>query len=206
MPDKYQWINGRKFTRDDKTGYYQNSSLRIRAHRYVWELNYGKIPDGYDIHHKDGDKSNNDISNLELITRSDHMRLHGAQLTEEQKAERRRNLIENAGPRAAEWHKSSEGREWHRDHYEKMKASLHRKKTMTCENCGKEFVARDNGRTRFCSNACKSAWRRKSGVDDVERVCPVCGKTFKINKYSKQKACSRSCANKLSWERRRKQC
>lgn len=206
MSDKYQWINGRKFTRDDKTGYYLNSSLRIRAHRYVWELNYGKIPDGYDIHHKDGDKSNNDISNLELITRSEHMRLHGAQLTEEQRAERRRNLVENAGPRAAEWHKSEEGRLWHAKHLEEMGGSVCKKKTFICEMCSKEFVASDNGRTRFCSNACKSAWRRKSGVDDVERVCPACGKTFKINKYSKQKTCSRSCANKLSWERRRKQC
>ena len=35
------WFNGIKFTKDDKTGYYLNSSIRKRLHRYVWELHYG---------------------------------------------------------------------------------------------------------------------------------------------------------------------
>lgn len=206
MAEKYQWFNGLKFTRDDKSGYYRNGTVMERLHRYVWCFYNGPIPKGYEVHHIDLDKSNNDISNLALLTRSEHHRIHAAAITDEQLERMRKNLAENARPKASEWHRSEEGREWHRDHYEKMKASLRRKKAMTCENCGKEFVACDNGHTRFCSNACKSAWRRKSGVDNVERVCPVCGKTFKINKYSKQKTCSRSCANKLSWERRRKQC
>ena len=206
MAEKYQWFNGLKFTRDDKSGYYRNGTVMERLHRYVWCFYNGPIPKGYEVHHIDLDKSNNDISNLALLTRSEHHRIHAAAITDEQLEQMRKNLAENARPKASEWHRSEEGREWHRDHYEQMKASLHRKKTMTCENCEKEFVACDNGHTRFCSNACKSAWRRKSGVDDVERVCQVCGKTFKINKYSKKKTCSRSCANKLSWERRRKQC
>ena len=58
------WFNGIKFTKDDKTGYYLNSSIRKRLHRYVWELHYGEIPEGYHIHHIDFDKSNNDISNF----------------------------------------------------------------------------------------------------------------------------------------------
>ena len=52
------WFNGIKFTKDDKTGYYLNSSIRKRLHRYVWELHYGEIPEGYHIHHIDFDKSN----------------------------------------------------------------------------------------------------------------------------------------------------
>lgn len=45
------------------------SKLRVRRPRYIWEQNYGAIPQGYVIYHKDGNTSNDDINNLELITR-----------------------------------------------------------------------------------------------------------------------------------------
>lgn len=45
-------------------------------HRLVWEKYYGKIPDGYQIHHIDFNKTNNDISNLQLVTPLEHKRIH----------------------------------------------------------------------------------------------------------------------------------
>lgn len=33
-------------------------------HRLVYEDAHGKIPDGYHVHHKDGNKINNVLSNL----------------------------------------------------------------------------------------------------------------------------------------------
>lgn len=45
-------------------------------HRIVWEEHYGKIPEGMQIHHIDGDKTNNNISNLQLVTTIEHKRLH----------------------------------------------------------------------------------------------------------------------------------
>jgi hypothetical protein len=36
-------------------------------HRVIWQLANGTIPDGYVVHHKDHDKTNNNISNLELV-------------------------------------------------------------------------------------------------------------------------------------------
>ena len=70
-------------------------------------------------------------------------------------------------------------------------------KEFECEYCKKKYKAINNNTNRFCSNKCKSAWRRKSGIDDVEKVCEICGSKFKTNKYSKTKTCSRSCANRL---------
>lgn len=46
-------------------------------HRLIWEDYHGKkIPEGYVIHHKDYNPLNNDISNLELRTLSEHRSLH----------------------------------------------------------------------------------------------------------------------------------
>jgi hypothetical protein len=50
--------------------------------------------------------------------------------------------------------------------------------------------------SRFCSNKCKSRWRRRSGLDDVERICEYCGKAFKVNKYKPTKYCSSLCASR----------
>lgn len=41
-----------------------------KAHRVIWLLRVGDIPDGMQINHIDGIKDNNDIKNLELVTPS----------------------------------------------------------------------------------------------------------------------------------------
>jgi len=54
-------------------------SPRIYLHRVILENSLGRILDdskGEEAHHKDGDPSNNDISNLELTTHSDHQKGH----------------------------------------------------------------------------------------------------------------------------------
>ena len=48
----------------------------IKQHRLVWIVNHGPIPEGYIIHHKDGNRANNTITNLELTTPSQHSRNH----------------------------------------------------------------------------------------------------------------------------------
>ena len=54
------WLNGR----DNK------------VHILVWEKQNRIKPKGYDIHHKDFDKSNYHIENLELLSFSDHKKVH----------------------------------------------------------------------------------------------------------------------------------
>ena len=50
---------------------------RTPLHHLVWEKHYNKkVPKGYHIHHKDKNKVNNDINNLQLISASEHSRLH----------------------------------------------------------------------------------------------------------------------------------
>lgn len=199
-------FNGNHYVRDDETGYYlchDGYGSGHRLHRDVWEFHNGKIPKGYDIHHKDHNKSNNSIDNLQLLENRKHKKLHGTELTEGERERLRQNVINNAVPAAVKWHKSEEGKEWHNKHYKDTKDKLRQKATFICKYCGKEFETIKNGHNKFCSNNCKSAYRAKSGVDDVEKVCEFCGKPFITNKYSKGKYCSLSCGKKAYWKNKR---
>lgn len=200
MADKFQYVDGLKFTRDEKTGYYLNSTIKKRMHRYVWEKCFGEIPDGFVVHYIDEDKSNNDINNLTLMSTEKHSKLHA--IERHSKINDYSNL-DKIRPLTKKWHSSKEGYKWHKKHYEKTKELLHEKKQFKCDNCGKRFVAVDNGHTRFCSNACKSSYRRKSGVDDIVKECIICGKEFISNKYHKTETCSKSCASKLAYQNRK---
>lgn len=49
----------------------------VSLHRYVMECHLGHpIPEDHVVHHKDGDRLNNDICNLELMTYEAHARHH----------------------------------------------------------------------------------------------------------------------------------
>lgn len=197
---QYQTFNGEYFGLDEKSGYWQNTKTRERMHRYVWKHYYGDIPKGFHIHHLDGDKSNNDISNLAMVSPKAHANIHKETRSQETWDKLRENC-DRIRPLTKAWHASEEGHNWHKEHYENTKDKLHAEREFVCENCGKPFTAVGNGLNRFCCNACKSAWRRKSGVDDIELTCPVCGKVFKTNKYSGNKTCSRECGRKARWSK-----
>lgn len=202
MKEKCQYFNGKKYTLDEKSGYYLNSTEHKRLHRAVWEYYNGGIPSGYHIHHIDGNKENNHIDNLMMLDPCEHLRLHGAKLTDEQIEWKRENLKKKARPKANEWHGSADGKEWHRQH---AKAMGFGKKQIecVCEQCGKPFVAKDTGKNRFCSNKCKTKWRWAAGVDNEKRRCVICGAEYETNKYSRVKTCSDLCHRKLIWRNRR---
>lgn len=48
----------------------------VELHRFVWTEHYGEIPKNCVIHHKDENKLNWNISNLECLSRNDHVRKH----------------------------------------------------------------------------------------------------------------------------------
>jgi hypothetical protein len=69
------WINkaGYKILEIKRLG----KVIRIREHRYVMEQHLGrKLRKGEDVHHIDGNKLNNNISNLQVLSKSDHTKLH----------------------------------------------------------------------------------------------------------------------------------
>jgi len=71
-----QEFDGKKFTLRN-TGYFgSTTNERTLLHRYKWEYYNGKIPKGWDIHHKDENKWNNEISNFECLPKADHARIY----------------------------------------------------------------------------------------------------------------------------------
>lgn len=194
-------FDGKTYRRDKRTGYYLASKgddgRRKRLHIAVWERHNGPVPDGHHIHHADHDKANNEIGNLQCMTVSEHLSHHAQSMTEEQRDAKRKRLIENAVPKAIEWHRSEEGRAWHREHGLTVFGELE-PLDYVCTNCGRLFKSKkrySESQNRFCCNNCKSAYRRKMGYDDVEIVCEVCGETFTANKYQKRTKCQK-CARK----------
>ena len=75
------------FWRNVKSGYYQNPRHGY-MHRVVWEMAHGLIPDGFSIHHIDGDRGNNSLDNLKLMSLSEHTRMHSTAFFASQPPER----------------------------------------------------------------------------------------------------------------------
>jgi len=71
-------FNGRAYTRRSNGYYARTSDGRAFLHRDVWEANFGTIPQGWDVHHIDEDRSNNSVNNLTVLPKADHTRLHHA--------------------------------------------------------------------------------------------------------------------------------
>lgn len=81
----------------------------MRDYHYIWLDHHQnrtedwlreRLEDGFDIHHADGDHSNNEPSNLVLIEATDHMRLHGSSLFRllgNAKAEKKRQRLDLGG-------------------------------------------------------------------------------------------------------------
>ena len=196
---KTQYFMGYKFTRGEEGTYYRCAKLKKRMHIFVWEYYNGPIPKGYEIHHKDLNKANNDISNLVLLTVSEHRKLHASLLTDEQREWRRQNLNKNARPKAIEWHKSEEGRQWHKGLLSKTHEPKNRKEELVCSCCGKQYIGERWSKTSptYCSNPCrKLGYKRRHENDVFVKVCSICNNEFKCNDKRTQ-TCSTVCAERL---------
>lgn len=67
------WKGGIQKTKRDGAMICYAPNKRMRLARYNWTKVYGEIPKGYVIIHLDGDKYNDDVSNLEAITRAENI-------------------------------------------------------------------------------------------------------------------------------------
>lgn len=175
--EKHQYHFGRKFgqNKNNKGYWIATDEQGLYAHRWVWMQHHGKIPEGFHIHHKDGNKSNNSIENLQLMGESQHKRLHWKE-----------NKVNSY---AIEWHKSEDGRSWHRENWEiywKNKEPF----SCKCLACGKLIHAKSVVKPKYCG------WKCRKEAVTVDRECQDCHKAFRIVRSSPQKYCSSRCSYK----------
>ena len=57
-------------------GTYDRTGNRCAVHRAHWEACHGPIPQGYIVHHINGDTLDNAVDNLACMTAGEHSRLH----------------------------------------------------------------------------------------------------------------------------------
>lgn len=68
------WVNNRGYM--EGRIWIDGKQRRVKKHRWVMEYHLGRdLNPGEDVHHKDGNKLNNAISNLELLSHSAHASL-----------------------------------------------------------------------------------------------------------------------------------
>lgn len=171
-------FNNRKFYLSPENGYYEakikkdNKRHTLRLQRAVWEFYNGSIPEGYQIHHIDGNKQNNNISNLQLLSHQEHAKLHSQQKGKE--IWNRKEMKEaNARGRekCKEWHKSENGKKWHSEHQkETIKKNVIEK---ICTDCGAKFKTWHDKREQTLCRKCRDKYlhreirRRKREIQGV---------------------------------------
>jgi len=140
----FQTLNGVKYYVSPETGYYSRRYPRSEfMHRAVWIDAHGEIPDGYHIHHKNHDKSDNRPANLQCMSASDHSMLH-AETNPWVGSDENKRQLRAAGKLARGGRKMRVG---------------------CCEVCNAEFETIALNR-RFCGKSCryKSEWQREASL------------------------------------------
>lgn len=139
-------------------GYYERTdkSVRpkrtLRLHRERWLAEVGPIPPKFHVHHKDENKANNDLSNLECIPVSEHLRGHLL------RNPRTRADMSKVEPKPAIC-SVCEGVVYRKVRLKRVvcarctqRASEERRKVpKQCRHCGADFVSRAGN---FCSQRC----------------------------------------------------
>lgn len=133
-------------------------------HRRIWLDNNGPIPKGFHIHHKDGNWRNNSIENLQLVSASEHWRIHSEDRSararklwsDPEKAAALREHLDEVRDQTKAWHASPEGLAWHSVNGKAAWNNRQRVKLETpCAECGGEILTFFPKRAKFCGVICK---------------------------------------------------
>jgi len=204
IDDTHQKFNGVIYSATPSTRNYFKNSTSSSIYYNVWQYFYGEIPaEGFEIHHKDHNPANNDISNLMLLTKEEHREIHRYN-KRGVKHQRKKFICIECGK---EYEASLTGGHGNKfcstkcrtRQYLRLKGHKPQEgKTVgICQICGKEFEYYPKAQTgKYCSQKCAHAATKKF------KKCAWCGKSFHSDD-SRTKCCSLSCAGFLREKQKR---
>lgn len=175
MAGKYIEFEGRRYHRT-KSGYYVAT---VRLHREVWQSVHGPIPKGYHVHHINGDKGDNRIENLELLSNSDHSAHHYDQ---------------HLRPHLDRAHANSK-------RANERNRAIRLQRELVCVICGSVYHSSAVNHSRFCSPECIER-ARSTRFEGDDRLCEYCGEQYRATKRT-QRYCSRTCNNRAASQRQK---
>ena len=137
------WFNGNRYNKQ-KDGYYRSLNGKFLP-REIWKHFTGEIPKGYFIHHIDGDPSNNDLTNLQLMTQSEHRKLH---------MEIKKFVCAYCGKEFESRGQIGGVCRFCSKECNSKWAYRNKFEIRICEECGKEFKTNKYNKTKYCSKEC----------------------------------------------------
>lgn len=217
--------------RKNRDGHYLATS---HIHRVVYSYYFGDIPSNIAIHHIDEIKSNNDISNLISMPKSEHNRIHMKKTRANMK--KKKFICIRCGKTFQAF--DTGGNKYCSDDCKKKTQYENQLITKNCKLCGKEFKTRkyynsdyctscsrkvycqenkEISTCKFCGNEfpkvkgsnkiyCSEECKNKSrrAIYREKRTCIICGKEFETDKFHHSKCCSPSCAAKFGRQNKEK--
>lgn len=173
-------------------------------HVAIWEFYSGKtVQKGYVVHHKDGNPFNNSYENLECVSAKQHMQAHWKiNKTNDALMQKYRDILHKNRYKAIAWHKSSEGRAWHKENAKTSILKIFYERQFVCQECNNTFISR-NPTANSCSQYCTNKRRYNRLRNEKEQyICVVCEAIFVASKNPnhkrQRKTCSRGCARKIA--------
>ncbi len=191
----------------------QHSGGFVLEHRMVMETIMGRaLRSNEHVHHVDGNKRNNDPSNLLVVTNSQHHALHDVERSAIALSKRIELVCETCGlaynrpkNRAEESRYCSNACRLVGLH-QKSKAfhASRRPDPIICQQCGESFQVKAYrvGEAKYCSKACADVAKQ---LDNPEKACERCGVMFRKryrSETAKARFCSETCACRTMTELR----
>lgn len=159
IDDKHQKFNGITYCTSTAPRMEGRYFKLLSLHRMVWICYNGEIPNGYDIHHKDFNKNNNDISNLVALPKSVHQSIHARENGKKTRKNRGKFICVNCG-KEFEAYDNGYNLYCSKKCLEYYKKHVLYAENRVCQNCGKEFSAYKFGHQKFCCHKCSEECRR----------------------------------------------
>ena len=159
IDENHQKFLGLTFRKHKCNGghYYYTLSL----HQAIWFYHFGATFEGYDIHHDDLDNNHNEITNLRLMTKAEHTKLHNNLRKTKTKCTNcgaEIEIVETNNTKSGN-HFCKNGNKCYEEWRRKMKL---RKEIRKCQLCGKEFETNKYSGCQHCHSCrAKIMWKKR---------------------------------------------